>query len=128
MSCERLARALELLLQEGDPSVVVVGGPAWPRLERGSGVLEELLLPTVKHRGVDTVLVTEIRDGGAFEEMEPQDGDLLLGREAFPGLLGHGETSARNCSLFEQTVCPISTEAKHKVTRTRTSAASAAPH
>jgi hypothetical protein len=47
-----------------------------------------------------------------FEEMEPQDGELLLGREALSGLLGHGSTSARSCSLFEQTVCPISTEAR----------------
>ena len=29
------------------------------------------------------------------------------------GFLGHGETSARNCLLFEQAVHPISTGAKH---------------
>jgi hypothetical protein len=62
---------------------------------------------------VDAVLVTQVRDWGVFQEMEPQDGDLLLGREAISGLLGHGSTSAGSCSLFGQTVCPISTEARH---------------
>ena len=33
--------------------------------------------------------------------------------EAIPSFLGHGKTSARDCSLFEQPVCPIPTEAKH---------------
>jgi len=39
---------------------------------------------------VDVVLVTKVRNGGAFEEMEPKDGGLLLGTGAFPRLLGHG--------------------------------------
>src|SRR5262249_16719938 len=82
-------------------------------LEGRRSVLEELLLPAVEHRGMDAVLVTEVGDRGVFEEMEPQDGDLLLGREALSGLLGHGSTSARSCRLFAQTVCPISTEARH---------------
>src|SRR5262249_40782352 len=99
--------------QEGDPPILGVARSPGARLEGSSGVLEELLLPAVEHRGVDAVLVTEVRDRGLFEEMEPKNGDLLLGREALSGLLGHGSTSARSCSLFEQTVCPISTEAKH---------------
>src|SRR3954453_13959995 len=49
---------------------------------------------------------------GVFEEMESKDGGLLLDGESFPSLLGHGRASARGCSLFEQTACPISTEAK----------------
>ena len=59
-------------------------------LEGGRGVLEELLLPAIEHRGVDAVLVTEVRDRGLFEEMEPKDGGLLLGTGALPRLLGHG--------------------------------------
>src|SRR3954447_14108148 len=109
---EDFVRALELLLQEGDPPVLGVAGASGAGLEGGRGVLEELLLPAIEHRGVDAVLVTEIRDRGVFEEVKPQDGHLLLGREALSGLLGHGRTSARNCSLFEQAICPISTEAK----------------
>src|SRR5215216_3616089 len=109
---EDLVLALELLLEVGDPPVLVVAGASGAGLECGRGVLEELLLPAVEHRGVDAVLVTKVRDRGVLEEVKPQDGHLLLGREALSGLLGHGRTSARSCSLFEQTVCPISTEAK----------------
>src|SRR4051812_38698394 len=104
--------ALELLLQEGDPPVLGVAGASGSGLEGGRGVLEELLPPAVEHRGVDAVLVTEIRNRGVFEEVKPQNGHLLVGREALAGLLGHGKTSARKCSLFEQTICPISIEAK----------------
>src|SRR5271163_4469365 len=105
---------LELLFQERDPPVLVVAGTAAAGLECGSGVLEEFLLPTVEHRGVDPVLVTQVRDRGVFEKMEPKNGDLLLSCEAIPDFLGHGKTSTRDCSLFEQTVCHISTEAKQK--------------
>src|SRR4051795_3113699 len=106
--------AVELLLQEGDPPVFGVARSSGAGLEDGSGVLEELLLPAVEHRRVDAVLVAQIRDGGVFKEMEPKDGDLLLCGETLSGLLGHGRTSTRSCSLFEQTVCPISTEAKQR--------------
>jgi hypothetical protein len=44
--------------------------------------------------------------------MEPKDGNLLLGGESLASLLGHGKTSARNSSLFEQSVFPIPSEAK----------------
>src|SRR5271165_5111929 len=110
---EDFVLTLELLFQKRNPPVLVVAGTAGAGLECGSGVLEEFLLPAVEHRGMDPVLVTQVRNGGVFEEMEPKDGDLLLSREAIPDFLGHGGTSARNCSLFEQAVCPISTEAKH---------------
>src|SRR5262249_49780135 len=109
---EDFVLALELLLQEGDPPILGVAGSPGAGLEGGRGVLEELLLPAVEHGGVDAVPIAEVGDRGVFEEMEPQDGDLLLGREALSGLLGHGSSSARGCSLFEQAVCPISTEAR----------------
>src|SRR5271166_6344322 len=111
---EDFVLTLELLFQKRNPPVLVVAGTAGAGLECGSGVLEEFLLPAVEHRGMDPVLVTQVRNGGVFEEMEPKDGDLLLSREAIPDFLGHGGTSARNCSLFEQAVCPISTEAKQE--------------
>jgi len=44
--------------------------------------------------------------------MEPKDGDPLRDAEAIPSFLGHGKTSARDCSLFERLVLPIPTEAK----------------
>src|SRR5271166_2305311 len=111
---EDFVLALQLLFQQGDPPVLVVAGAAGAVLECGSGVLEELLLPTVEHRGVNAVLVAQIRNRGVFEEMEPKDGDLLRDTEAIPSFLGHGKTSARDCSLFERLVLPIPTEAKQK--------------
>jgi hypothetical protein len=73
-------------------------------LECGSGVLEELLLPTVEHRGVNAVLVAQIRNRGVFEEMEPKYGDLLRDAEATPSFLGHGkrplEIVAYSSALF----------------------------
>src|SRR3954468_11310024 len=109
---EDFVLALELLFQGGDPAILVIAGTSGPGLERGGGVLEEILLPAIEHGGVDAVPITEVRDGGVFEEMESKDGGLLLDGESFPSLLGHGRASARGCSLFEQTACPISTEAK----------------
>src|SRR5271166_1240061 len=114
---EDFVLALQLLFQQGDPPVLVVAGAAGAVLECGSGVLEELLLPTVEHRGVNAVLVAQIRHRGVFEEMEPKYGDLLRGAEAIPSFLGHGKTSARDCSLFERLVLPIPTEAKHSLIR-----------
>src|SRR5208337_1611921 len=122
---EDFVLALQLLFQQGDPPVLVVAGAAGAVLECGSGVLEELLLPTVEHRGVNAVLVAQIRHRGVFEEMEPKYGDLLRGAEAIPSFLGHGKTSARDCSLFERLVLPIPTEAKHeRIGRTVSSVAS----
>src|SRR3954452_9006162 len=109
---EDLVLALELLLQEGDLPILGIAGASGARFEGGRSVLEELLLPAVEHRGVDAVLVAQIRDGGVFKEMEPKDGDLLLGGESLASLLGHGKTSARDCRLFERSVFPISSEAK----------------
>jgi hypothetical protein len=109
---EDLVLALELLFQGGDPAILVVVGTSGPGFKCGGGVLEEFLLPAIEHGGVDVVLIAEVRDGGMFQEMKPQDGGLLLDGESFPSLLGHGRISARGCSLFEQTICPISTEAK----------------
>src|SRR3954470_21701043 len=78
---EDLVLALELLLKVGDPPVLVVACASGAGLERGRGVLEELLLPAVEHRGVDAVLVTQIRDRGVFEEVKPQNVLLQLKRD-----------------------------------------------
>jgi hypothetical protein len=88
---EDFVLALKLLFQEGDPSLVGVSGASGAGLECGSGVLEELLLPAVEHRGVDSVSVTQIRDRGALEKVETQNGNLLLSREALSDFLGHGK-------------------------------------
>ena len=104
---EDFVLALQLLFQQGDLPVLVVPGAAGAVLECGSGVLEELLLPTVEHRGVNAVLVAQIRHRGVFEEMEPKYGDLLRDAEAIPSFLGHGETSARDCSFSSALFFPF---------------------
>src|SRR3954449_7689349 len=109
---EDFVLALELLLQEGDLPILGIAGASGSGFEGGRAVLEELLLPAVEHRRVDAVLVAQIRDGGVLKEMEPKDGDLLLGGESLASLLGHGKTSARDCSLFERSVFPIPSEAR----------------
>src|SRR3982751_3158877 len=111
---EDLVLALELLLEEGNLPILGVAGATGAGFEGGRAVLEELLLPAVEHGGVDAVLVTQIRDGDVFQEMEPKDGDLLLGGESLASLLGHGRTSARDCSLSERSVFPIPSEAKQR--------------
>lgn len=52
---------------------LVVGG------ECGLTIVEEGFLPVVEEVDGDAVLFTEIRDGGMFEEVLLEDGDLLLG-------------------------------------------------
>src|SRR3974377_2356380 len=109
---EDFVLALQLLFQQSDPPVLVVAGAAGAVLECGSRGPQEILVPTVEHRGGNAVLVAQIRHRGVFEEMEPKYGDLLRDAEAIPSFLGHGKTSARHCSLFERLVLPIPTEAK----------------
>src|SRR4051812_26765336 len=111
---EDLVLAFELLLQGRDPLLLEVGRPLGAAFEGGGAVVEELLLPAVEHRGMDAVAVAEVRDRRVLQEVEPKDRELLLGGEPFPRLLGHGTTSARECSLFERGVTPFPSEAKHQ--------------
>jgi hypothetical protein len=64
---EEFVLALEPLVQGGDPLILRVGGSSGAELEGDGAVLEELLLPAVEDRGVDAVLVTEVRNGDVFE-------------------------------------------------------------
>src|SRR5512135_3035466 len=112
---EDLVLAPELLLQEGNPLLLEVGRPRGAAFEGGSTVVEELLLPTVEHGGVDAVPVAEVGDRRVLQEVEPEDRELLLGGEPLPGLLGHGVASARKCSLFERGVTPFPSEAKQQL-------------
>ena len=56
-------------------------------LERRGSVLEELLLPAIEHRRPVPHLVTQIRDGHSFQQMQPQDVDLFFRRAVLPLLL-----------------------------------------
>ena len=88
-----LVLALELVAEGGDGPMEVALGGGVLALERGGPVLEELLLPEVEQRGRELMLVAEVRDGDAVDEMTPEDGDLLDRRIVLPRL-SHGETPA----------------------------------
>jgi len=69
--------AFNLLLLSG---LGLLGVPAVAG--KGSrAVLEKGLLPEVELTGLEAVLLTELGDGNLFEEVLPENGDLLLGRE-----------------------------------------------
>ena len=59
---QNLVLGLDLLLQLGDP--LLLGRMVWPcfRLKCSRAFLEELLLPAVEDRGLETALVTQFRD------------------------------------------------------------------
>jgi hypothetical protein len=69
--------ALELVAQRGDGSLEVALGRGELAPEGGRAVLEELLLPEVEERGRELVLIAEVGDGHAVDQMAPKDGDLL---------------------------------------------------
>jgi hypothetical protein len=73
-----LVLRLDLFLQVCNP-LLVSGMVGWPFLLEGSSpVFEEFLLPTVEHRWLQLQLVTELGDRLLFQQMPPQDGDLLF--------------------------------------------------
>src|SRR3954462_3059400 len=89
-----LVLALELVAQRGDGAEgLCLGGGELAAIEGRGPVLEELLLPEIEQRGRELMLVAEVRDGYAVDQMAPKDGHLLDGRIGLPGL-PHGETPA----------------------------------
>src|SRR5215831_8934594 len=50
------------------------------RLKSRRAVLKELFLPAVEDRGLEPVLVTQLRDRHLLQQMPPQDGDFLFRR------------------------------------------------
>ena len=50
-------------------------------LEHGAQLLKRLALPEVEERGLDVVLVAEIRHGHLVGKVPPQDRGLLFSRE-----------------------------------------------
>jgi hypothetical protein len=77
---QNLVLSLDLLLQVSDP--LLVGGVVRSRLllEGGRAVLEELLLPVVEDRGLESQLIAELRDWLLLQQMPPQEA-LLTGGE-----------------------------------------------
>jgi hypothetical protein len=84
--------ALEFFPEGCDGAEVVALRRAVLALEGRGSTLEELLLPEVEQRR-RLMLVAEIGDGYAVDQMAPQDGDLLDRRMVLAGF-SHGETPA----------------------------------
>ena len=80
----------------------------------GCSVLEKLSLPLVKHRRVDLVLVAQIGNGFAFDQMLTQDRNLLFRAKiasvivVYRGVFFQDSTSLRSAHDF-----PIPSEAGH---------------
>jgi hypothetical protein len=58
-----------------------VGRAVLRPVERGGSVVKQILLPTVEDRGIELVLLTDLRDGFVLQQVKPEDFYFLLGRE-----------------------------------------------
>ena len=86
---------MDLLLQVRDP-LLFGGMVGWPFLLKGSSpVLEELLLPAVEDRWLESHFIAQLRNGLLLQQVPPQNGDLLFRRVVLPllcpGSAGNGE-------------------------------------
>jgi hypothetical protein len=87
----------EFVLQGSDPFVlgVLVGLAVFAGGIEGSGaVLEELLLPELEEVDGEVVLLAEVRNRFLFQEVESEQGNLLLGGKVAT-FSGHECSSAR---------------------------------
>src|SRR6516225_3366182 len=80
---EDFVLALEFLLQSVNFLLQTIrnAGAGLLAFKSGCSVLKKLSLPLVKQRWVDVVLVAQIGNAFAFNQMLPENGDLLLGSE-----------------------------------------------
>jgi hypothetical protein len=80
---EHLVFALEFLLQSFNLLLIPIRNSRAGLLafKSGCSVLEKLSLPLVKHCRVDVVLVAQIGNGFAFNQMLAKNRDLLLRAE-----------------------------------------------
>ena len=78
----------QLLLESGElpfePSLLGLA----VALEGGGAVFEQLLLPAIEEVGIQTVLIAQVGDGHALQQVTPEDVELLLRREV--SSCGHG--------------------------------------
>jgi len=94
---EDFVLALELLQKGSDLAILgVFGGLAAfaGLLEGRATVLKELLLPAVEERDGDAEFVAQVGKRDFFQEVEAEQGDLLLGTKV-AALWGQGSSSAR---------------------------------
>ena len=82
--------ALQPLFQSLDLFLELALGAVWrQRLEDSRSVLEKQLLPLIEEAGIDPVLFAQVRHRFAFQQVQPQDFDLVFGTDVPPLLLAH---------------------------------------
>jgi hypothetical protein len=89
-----LVLALELGLKRRDDVEVFSAGRRISPLEGAGAVLEEDLLPGVEEGRRELVLVAEVGDGHAIDQVPLEDGNVL-GRRVVLARLSHGMFSCR---------------------------------
>gem|GEM_PF-3791407 len=75
---QHLIFRLDLLLQELDPLLFGLLVRAALALEGSRPVLEELFLPTVEYRWLQSQFITQIGNRHFIQQVPPQDGNLLF--------------------------------------------------
>ena len=85
---QNLIFRLDLLLQISDSFLFRLMVGASPLLKSCRSILEKLLLPAVEHGWLESPFVTQIRDRHSFNQMPPQNDNLLF-RRVVPPLLLH---------------------------------------
>src|SRR5580698_8375291 len=107
---QHLVLVLDLLFQKLDALLFRGMILAAFALEGGSPVLEELFLPTIKHRWLEPILLAEIRDRNLVEQVPPQNDHFL-----FPGvMLALFSHTSSPFILTEERSSPFPAEAGHK--------------
>src|SRR3984893_12723871 len=113
---EHLVFALKFLLQSLKLLLIPIRSSRAGLLafKSGSSVLEKLSLPLIKHRRADAVLLAQIRNGFAFDQMLAQDSDLLLRAKKTSVIIVHrGLFFQASSSLASAHDFPIPSEAGH---------------
>jgi len=76
---QNLVLSLKFPFQGGDAFLVAPTARVGAMILEGDGsILEELLQPAVKDRGMETVFLTEVRNRNPLNEVPAQDGDFLF--------------------------------------------------
>src|SRR5882762_10198904 len=75
---QHLVFGLDLLLQELDPLLFGLMVRAALAREGRSAILEELFLPTIEYRWLQSQFITQIGNRHFIQQVPPQDGNLLF--------------------------------------------------
>ena len=81
---QHLVLGLDLLFQVLDALLIRLTVGPRPGLESRGSVFKQLLLPPVENRRLESHFVAELGNRLLFQQMPPQDGDLLFSCMVLP--------------------------------------------